>query len=54
MRVPLKILSFLQVSAGLLFGLVIFGTVARVLRIEELSVFINAFIRRSRKGENHG
>ncbi len=53
-QVPLKIVSFLQVAAGLVFGLVIFGTVARILRIEELSVFINAFIRKTRKGENHG
>ena len=53
-RAAPKVLALLQVAAGLLGGLLIYGAAAKALRITEMGDFIQAFIRKTRKGENHG
>jgi putative peptidoglycan lipid II flippase len=53
-HVPHQVFSLTQVLIGLVFGLAVFTGVARLLRIEELSVFIHTFIRKSRKEATHG
>lgn len=53
-HLPHKLFSLAQVLAGSIFGLVVFTVLARVLRIEELSVFVNTFIRKSRKEPTYG
>jgi len=53
-RAAPKVLAFLQVAAGLLGGLLIYGAAAKALRITEMDDFIRAFIRRNRKGVRNG
>jgi putative peptidoglycan lipid II flippase len=49
-----KFLSLAQVGLGLVFGLLVYAGVARLLHVEELSVFIKTFIRKPKKDTAHG